>query len=556
MKAGNGSRVHVMRTAVAVLLIFFAMSSSASIRAASSFAWSSAKTVTVGNAGWIAPGLSFETGRTGLYSTDNDLEVEQNLPNVFLTTPSGGFIDLGVVPFDSVPPLNGDLTKKLPATSNHVYLFFRDDRVVRFQIVRIVKGELQYSLPAVTITYATGTLDPSQALPDASTYDFSSPSTGSNTTGGQTPSQPQPQPQPQPQTSVGTPTNVKAVFKDGAVQLTWQAASPAPSKGYYVYQSTQPTFTPKTPVMDFPVLSTSYVDTKVSPNATYYYVIEAIGGGFSQVVEIKTEPPVVDLTIPTEERVVQLQRDSKVAYVNHLRQVLDVAPQLIQDRMMVPLRILGEGLGAQIGWDDGEQRITYQLGNRTLYLWVGNPVASLNGQSLRMDVPPTVVESRTLIPLRFVTENLGATVEWNTETFTATITYKLPAQAAPQPAAPIEPEKPAQPSIPFGTFALRLPGAVWTFDVSSTASNLYIGAGTPTKSWITLREDGTYEWGSAWDGKIYTGNWEPNNSTSIIIRGAQEGRDWLVDRTVPAQGVDDEINLYSSTHYYGKLLGE
>jgi hypothetical protein len=68
------------------------------------------------------------------------------------------------------------------------------------------------------------------------------------------------------------------------------------------------------------------------------------------------------------------------------------------------------------------------LGKKTIALWIGKSLASVNGVSMPIDatdasVVPEIINSRTMLPLRFVTENLGATVVWDQNTQTITITY-------------------------------------------------------------------------------------------------------------------------------------
>jgi hypothetical protein len=99
---------------------------------------------------------------------------------------------------------------------------------------------------------------------------------------------------------------------------------------------------------------------------------------------------------------------------------------------MVPLRFLGDALGATLVWDAAERKVTYTLGDRTLVLWVDKTVAYLNGKQLDLDVPPTIVSSRTLLPLRFVSEQLGADVTFDGATRTATVVYPK-GDAAPAP---------------------------------------------------------------------------------------------------------------------------
>ncbi len=473
-----------------------------------SFTWKADKTISVGDTGRLAPGLTFSTGYVGLWSTSADLYVTQDLPTVTLSSPAGGgFIDLGAVPYDKVPPLNGDLKRELPAVTSHVYLYFKDNLVAKFQVVRIVKGQEQYDMPNVTLKYAIGTLDPATVLPDAASYDFNAVVT-------------QPEPQ-QPQTPAGSPAIVKAVFQDGAVVLTWTAAYPAPSKGYYVYRGTTQDFTPATPQMDFPTLQTTYTDTKVTAGSTYYYIVEAIGGGQSQVVKVEATAPAQQ---PVTTRVIRMTLNSKTAYINNVRRELDVAPQTIEDRMMVPLRVLGEALGAAVDFDASANKVTYSLDGRTLLLWLNQRNASLNGIAKAMDVPPTLVSDRTMIPLRFVSEALGASVDFDAATSTATISYTPQSQPVAQPSTPTSsiPETPLVDSVAdmidystfYGKWKVWMSGNFSAPD--SYGYSTYMPGGNV--GFLNLYQDGTFVWEIS--GNPYKqGTWgaHPSGNGNLIL---------------------------------------
>jgi hypothetical protein len=80
-------------------------------------------------------------------------------------------------------------------------------------------------------------------------------------------------------------------------------------------------------------------------------------------------------------------------------------------RMFVPLRGVFERLGASVVYSNGE--INAQGNGRSVNLHIGSTSATVNGQSVFMDVAPFLVGARTLVPLRFVAQSLGASVNWN-----------------------------------------------------------------------------------------------------------------------------------------------
>jgi len=103
----------------------------------------------------------------------------------------------------------------------------------------------------------------------------------------------------------------------------------------------------------------------------------------------------------------------------------DVPPTLDNGRTLVPLRGIFEALGVEVQWDGATQTVTATKGNTTIKLTVGGQ-AYKNGQPITLDVPAKIINGRTLVPLRFVSEALGSQVNWDDKTQTITITSQQP----------------------------------------------------------------------------------------------------------------------------------
>lgn len=100
------------------------------------------------------------------------------------------------------------------------------------------------------------------------------------------------------------------------------------------------------------------------------------------------------------------------------------------DRVMVPLRAIGEKLNCDVFWSEENEGITLYRKNQLTLMWIGKDYGFfMDGIGLSkhyfMDVPPTVIDNRTLVPVRATAELLGATVGWLEETNTVTIDYDL-----------------------------------------------------------------------------------------------------------------------------------
>lgn len=94
----------------------------------------------------------------------------------------------------------------------------------------------------------------------------------------------------------------------------------------------------------------------------------------------------------------------------------EVKPYIKNDRTMVPLRFLTEEMGATVGYNSETAGITVSLGDILMELTVGSQSYSINGESRQMDCAAEIFEDRTFVPVRFVSEALGKSVTWlNTE---------------------------------------------------------------------------------------------------------------------------------------------
>lgn len=96
----------------------------------------------------------------------------------------------------------------------------------------------------------------------------------------------------------------------------------------------------------------------------------------------------------------------------------DVAPKIVNDRTMLPARFVAENLGAKVEWD-GEKELVTITGknlktdeNVTILITIGAATAKVNGKEIKLDSPAFIENDRTYAPIRFISENLGASVEW------------------------------------------------------------------------------------------------------------------------------------------------
>jgi competence protein ComEC len=99
----------------------------------------------------------------------------------------------------------------------------------------------------------------------------------------------------------------------------------------------------------------------------------------------------------------------------------EVPPVIENDRTLVPLRAIFESLGAVVIWDDPTQTVTATKAGTEIKLTLGQAIAYKNGSPVALAVPAESINDRTMVPLRFVSEALGAQVDWDEATQTITI---------------------------------------------------------------------------------------------------------------------------------------
>ena len=106
--------------------------------------------------------------------------------------------------------------------------------------------------------------------------------------------------------------------------------------------------------------------------------------------------------------------------------VFDVAPATVNDRTFVPLRAVGEALGAIVDWNEEEQKVTLTREGVVNELVIGSLTAfrtnAQGAQEVTLDAAPFVTNDRTLVPIRYIAESFDMTVDWDEETQTVFIT--------------------------------------------------------------------------------------------------------------------------------------
>ena len=140
------------------------------------------------------------------------------------------------------------------------------------------------------------------------------------------------------------------------------------------------------------------------------YFSSSLSGGVVIVVRDANAPTPIPAAIPIS------------VYLDGSALIFDVPPMLIDGRVFVPMRAIFEALGAEVAWDADTQTATGTKDETVVVLPIGSTSPMVNGAVVSIDTPGVIIDGRTLVPLRFVAESFGVSVEWDGDTRTVTIT--------------------------------------------------------------------------------------------------------------------------------------
>ena len=144
-----------------------------------------------------------------------------------------------------------------------------------------------------------------------------------------------------------------------------------------------------------------------------------------------------------QEIIMELWIDKPIIKINGIENALDAAPVVsspplppeLANNTYMPIRAVAEALYCKVGWEGTERKVTLTQNtpdgaSKFVELWIAKPTARINGVETRIhataNLYPTIVNSRTMLPLRFVAETLGAAVGWDGTKRKVTLTYPDP----------------------------------------------------------------------------------------------------------------------------------
>ena len=159
----------------------------------------------------------------------------------------------------------------------------------------------------------------------------------------------------------------------------------------------------------------------------YMIVDRANGQGVSEVGdEILIQKDYGTYYVGDKEKVFSQLREklpNNPVYVKFDGNILgfDVPPIIEDGSTLVPMRFLFEQMGADVEWDSETQTATATIDSKAVTFSIDNVNARINNKSAKMDVPARLVNGKTMVPLRFLSENMGYDVDWDADSRTAII---------------------------------------------------------------------------------------------------------------------------------------
>ena len=116
--------------------------------------------------------------------------------------------------------------------------------------------------------------------------------------------------------------------------------------------------------------------------------------------------------LPVDDVKIELVIGDTDCYVDGRKTILDTAPLIINSRTLIPIRFISETLGFTVGWTSNDKPISISNGKTNIALTIGSSIVVVNGVASTLDVYAQIINNRTYVPLRFISEAFGKTVTW------------------------------------------------------------------------------------------------------------------------------------------------
>lgn len=140
-----------------------------------------------------------------------------------------------------------------------------------------------------------------------------------------------------------------------------------------------------------------------------------------ETIELKTHEPIllqIDNDVKVDRSGIELQIDNPVMTVEGKRVPVDAensdtAPVIENSRTLLPIRAIMDAVGGESEWDEATKTVVCKYNGREVVMSIGDTSANVNGEESTLDTAPTIINDRTMLPLRFVAEAFGLSVDWD-----------------------------------------------------------------------------------------------------------------------------------------------
>jgi hypothetical protein len=281
-------------------------------------------------------------------------------------------------------------------------------------------------------------------------------------------------------------------------------------------------------------------------------------------------PPPADFGSPPSGQIPILYNDRHVyAKPDILKQGRVLAALVRGGTILIPLRSMFEQMGATVSYDGSSKTATVSKAGAEVKVTIGKPEVLINGESRPLDVPPIIYQGDVLVPVRVISEGMGAYVQWVPDRRLVVVRYipaTPPPTEAPPPPAPVEtapPPPPAPKPNPLSIHgfvrsfyftrqnASNNPGAQFNF----TPGAKYSTAGVNQATWNTaVALGGDYNIpGGSWDvgGTFLYAN--PMNGPCVLSVNHLKGAT-CVTQVPPATNPDDTLPGFTLGTFYEAYL--
>jgi hypothetical protein len=237
---------------------------------------------------------------------------------------------------------------------------------------------------------------------------------------------------PQKETKMGLVTgriwtNTVKIIKDGTMTVNMSQAVAGIKGTTFVCEQVKGGASTLKVIEGVVELTAKNGGAKTTVNAGEMVVATTAGLGQKQSFDSAAETAYWTSKGAKKQTVIILQVGSPKLTVNGVSKEIDpgkgTKPMVKGGRTILPIRAVVEAMGGTIGWVGAENKVTITVKTTVIEMWINNNNVRVNGVAKQLDVPPQIINGRTMIPVRFISENLGSQVGWDDKTKKVTVTY-------------------------------------------------------------------------------------------------------------------------------------